>query len=199
MAAIASLPSLQGATHSSRDALATRHRLQSSRTRDTADTRDFVLPRATQRLEPVTVTASSSPTDARSSSRSIGVLHQDELRNDASISLAHSLVMLPGVRSLSTGLQIGKPMIRGLYGARVLTLEDGMRLEDYSWKRGRRAIDRCATRTTREVVRGPASVLYGSDALGGVINVIPEALLTTASGTRVHHTSLETYGASNQS
>ncbi|MDQ6611554.1 MAG: TonB-dependent receptor [Gemmatimonadota bacterium] len=158
---------------------------------------DFVLTRSAQRLEPVTVTATSNPSDARFSSRSIGVLHQDELRNEASISLAHSLVNLPGVRSVSTGMQIGKPMIRGLYGARVLTLQDGMRLEDYSWSdEDAPSIDaRLAQRV--EVIRGPASVLYGSDALGGVVNVIPEALPTTAIGTRVRHTSVEAYGASN--
>ena len=158
---------------------------------------DFVLTRSARLLEPVTVTASAGPTDSRLSSRSIGVLHQDELRTDASISLSHSLVNLPGVRSVSTGLQIGKPMIRGLYGARVLTLEDGMRLEDYSWSdEDAPSIDaRLAQRV--EVIRGPASVLYGSDALGGVINVIPEALPTANVGARTLHTSVEAYGASN--
>lgn len=158
---------------------------------------DFVLSRSARLLEPVTVTASSQPTDARLSSRSIAVLHQDEVRNDASISLAHSLVSLPGVRSVSTGVQIGKPMIRGLYGARVLTLEDGMRLEDYSWSdEDAPAIDaRLAQRV--EVIRGPASVLYGSDALGGVVNVIPNALPSAAAGEHMRHMSIETYGASN--
>ena len=158
---------------------------------------DFVLTRSIRRLEPVTVTATSTPSDPKYSSRSISVLHQEELRNDASISVAHSLVNLAGVRSVSTGMQIGKPMIRGLYGARVLTLEDGMRLEDYSWSdEDAPAIDaRLAQRV--EVIRGPASVLYGSDAMGGVVNVIPEALLSTAVGTRVQHVSAEVYGASN--
>ncbi|MEP6764531.1 MAG: TonB-dependent receptor [Gemmatimonadaceae bacterium] len=160
-------------------------------------THDFKLSRSGQRLEPVTVTASSSPSDSRLSSRSIGVLHQDELRSDASISLAHSLTKLPGVRSVSTGMQTGKPMIRGLFGARVLTLEDGLRLEDYSWSdEDAPSIDaRLAQRV--EVIRGPASVLYGSDALGGVVNVIPEALPSTALGTNVHRISLEAYGSSN--
>ena len=102
-----------------------------------------------------------------------------------------------GVRSVSTGLQIGKPMIRGLYGARVLTLDDGMRLEDYSWSdEDAPAIDaRLAQRV--EVIRGPASVLYGSDALGGVINVIPNALPSAPDGQRVRHLSIEAFGASN--
>ncbi|MEO7996585.1 MAG: TonB-dependent receptor [Gemmatimonadaceae bacterium] len=160
-------------------------------------THDFVLARSARLLEPVTVTASGQPTDARLTSRSIGVLHQDELRNDASISLAHTLVSLPGVRSVSTGVQIGKPMIRGLYGARVLTMEDGMRLEDYSWSdEDAPTIDaRLAQRV--EVIRGPASALYGSDALGGVVNVIPNALPSAPDGESVRHLSAEGYGASN--
>ncbi|MEP6780226.1 MAG: TonB-dependent receptor [Gemmatimonadaceae bacterium] len=160
-------------------------------------THDFVLSRSGQRLEPVTVTATSSPSDLRLSSRSIGVVSQDELRSNASISLAHTLTNLAGVRSVSTGLQTGKPMIRGLFGARVLTLEDGLRLEDYSWSdEDAPSIDaRLAQRV--EVIRGPASVLYGSDALGGVVNVIPEALPTTAIGTNVYRLSLEGYGSSN--
>ncbi len=158
---------------------------------------DFVLRRSARLLEPITVTATGQPTDARLSSRSVGVLHQDDIRNEASISLAHSLVSLPGVRSVSTGVQIGKPMIRGLYGARVLTLEDGLRVEDYSWSdEDAPTIDaRLAQRV--EVIRGPASVLYGSDALGGVVNVIPNALPSAPDGERVRHMSAEVYGASN--
>src|SRR5262249_36742112 len=66
------------------------------------------------------------------------------------------------------------PVIRGLSGARVLVLDAGHRLEDYSFsgEDGPSVDSRFADRI--EVIRGPASVLYGSDALGGVINVIPE-------------------------
>lgn len=127
-------------------------------------------------INPVTVTASRGTTETGSSVLPVSQITEEGLRRDASISLAHSLVKLPGVRSVSTGQQIGKPMIRGFYGARVLSMQNGSRLEDYSWsEEDAPSIDpRLAQRV--EVVRGPASVLYGSDALGGVVNVIAQDL-----------------------
>src|SRR5204862_2588008 len=95
---------------------------------------------------------------------------------EGGVSLAHSIERLPGVRSVTSGKEIGKPMIRGLFGPRVLVLTDGSRLEDYSWsdEDGPSVDARIAQRI--EVIRGPASVMYGSDAVGGVINVVPEEL-----------------------
>ena len=148
-------------------------------------------------VEPVMVTATRSPGAALTSSLPTSALSEDELRREASISLAHSLRKLPGVRSVSTGEQIGKPMIRGLFGSRVLVLENGSRLEDYSWSdEDAPSVDaRLAQRV--EVIRGPASVLYGSDALGGVVNVIPEDLPTTNGGPGFHQVGVEAYGATN--
>ncbi|HEY3258036.1 MAG TPA: TonB-dependent receptor, partial [Gemmatimonadaceae bacterium] len=119
------------------------------------------------------------------------------LRREQSISLAKSLSKLPGVRSVSTGEQIGKPMIRGLFGSRVLVLENGSRLEDYSWSdEDAPSVDaRLAQRV--EVIRGPASVLYGSDAVGGVVNVVPEDLPSANGGRGFHQIGVEAYGATN--
>ena len=57
-------------------------------------------------------------------------LSGDELRLETSVSLARALERLPGLRTLSTGEQVGKPIVRGLSGPRVLVLENGLRLED---------------------------------------------------------------------
>jgi outer membrane receptor protein involved in Fe transport len=148
-------------------------------------------------VEPVTVTATRSPASGLTSSLPTSALSEDELRREASISLSHSLGKLPGIRSLSTGEQIGKPVIRGLFGSRVLVLENGSRLEDYSWSdEDAPSVDaRLAQRV--EVIRGPASVLYGSDALGGVVNVIPEDLPSTNGGPGFYQIGVEAYGATN--
>src|SRR5262249_1995463 len=97
----------------------------------------------------------------------------EKLRREHTVSLAHAIESLPGVRTLSSGGQVGKPVIRGLSGPRVLVLEDGYRLEDYSWsdEDGPSVDARLTDRV--EVVRGPGSVLYGSDAMGGVVNRVP--------------------------
>src|SRR5207237_4133455 len=86
---------------------------------------------------------------------------------------------------------------RGLTGPRVLVLEDGSRLEDYSWsdEDGPSVDTRLAQRV--EVIRGPASVLYGSDALGGVVNVIPEELPDANGGPRAVRSGFEISAASN--
>src|SRR6266511_444689 len=157
----------------------------------------ITLERTSLTIEPLTVTATRAPIAALSSPLSTAALSADRLRRDQSVSLAHSLAQLPGVRALSTGQQIGKPVIRGLSGARVLVLADGSRLEDYSWsdEDGPSVDARLAQRV--EVIRGPASVLYGSDALGGVVNVIPEELPDANGGPRTMRTGFELAGASN--
>ncbi len=157
----------------------------------------ITLERTSLTIEPLTVTATRAPIAALSSPLSTAALSADRLRRDQSVSLAHSLAQLPGVRALSTGQQIGKPVIRGLSGARVLVLADGSRLEDYSWsdEDGPSVDARLAQRV--EVIRGPASVLYGSDALGGVVNVIPDELPDANGGPGRIRNAFELSGASN--
>ncbi|PYP10970.1 MAG: hypothetical protein DMD56_07785, partial [Gemmatimonadetes bacterium] len=160
-------------------------------------TLDLILERTSVWVEPVTVTATRAPLDVLSSPLPTEALSEDRLRRAQSVSLAHALAELPGINALTTGQQIGKPVIRGLAGPRVLVLEDGSRLEDYSWsdEDGPSVDARLAQRV--EVIRGPASVLYGSDALGGVVNVIPEELPDANGGPRATHTGFEISGASN--
>jgi len=125
-------------------------------------------------LEAVTVTATRSAIDPLASPLPTEELSGQRLRQEETVSLAQTLDGLAGVRTLSTGEQAGKPIIRGLAGPRVLTLDDGLRLEDYSWSdEDGPSVDPLLARRI-EVIRGPASVLYGSDAIGGVINVIPD-------------------------
>ena len=160
-------------------------------------TLDLTMNRTSVWVEPVTVTATRAPLDILSSPLPTAALSEDRLRRAQSVSLAHALTELPGINALTTGQQIGKPVIRGLAGPRVLVLEDGSRLEDYSWsdEDGPSVDARLAQRV--EVIRGPVSVLYGSDALGGVVNVIPAELPDANGGPSATHTGFEISGASN--
>ncbi len=127
-------------------------------------------------VEPLTVTATRGPSTPLASVQSTTVLGGEALARNQSVAVATAIGALPGVRSVSTGLQIAKPVIRGLSGQRVLVLEDGHRLEDYSWSdEDGPSIDAGLVNRV-EVVRGPASLQYGSDALGGVVNAVAEAL-----------------------
>ena len=149
------------------------------------------------RVEPVNVTATRKATETFLAPLSVSMLTGDRVHREAGISLAKSVSALPGVRDVSTGLQIGKPMVRGLYGPRVLVTHDGSRLEDYSWSEedGPSIDARLAERV--EVIRGPASVLYGSDALSGLVNVVPAETPFSADGSSFTHAGIEAYGASN--
>ena len=158
---------------------------------------EIVLTPSAFRLEPVTVTASRQALASQMSPLPASALAGDELREAQGVSLAHVVAALPGVNAITTGAQIGKPMIRGFSGARVLVLENGSRLEDYSWSdEDGPSIETAFVRRV-ELIRGPASVLYGSDALGGVINVISEALPDAAGGPGFVRTGFTLSAASN--
>lgn len=92
-----------------------------------------------------------------------------ELNRIPSTTLSEALGTIPGVYISSTGTGIGKPVIRGLSGTRVVTYLNGLRIENQQWgdDHGMGITD--IGIESVEVIKGPASLLYGSDALGGVM------------------------------
>ena len=96
------------------------------------------------------------------------------LRQQGVVTLIDGLALIPGVSQISTGASIGKPVIRGLSGNRVLVYTQGVRLENqqFGGEHGLGLND--AGIESVEVIKGPASLLYGSDALGGVLYFNPE-------------------------
>ena len=147
-------------------------------------------------LPAVVVTATRAPVDPLSSPLATSTLGADRPAKQ-DISLAHALAGVPGVRTVSTGGEMGKPMIRGLVGPRVLTLDAGNRLEDYSWSDEDGPSVDAAFADRVEVIRGPASVLYGSDALGGVVNAVPAPVPEAGSGRGFVRGGTDLYAASN--
>ena len=127
-------------------------------------------------LAPVQVTASTKATRAQDSPQPTSVLEGAELRTSQGTALGDVLEQIPGVRTLSMTTGIGKPVIRGMTHYRVVTLDNGQRTETQAWGHDHSPNVETATAERIEVIKGPSSVLYGSDALGGVINVIAPAL-----------------------
>jgi iron complex outermembrane receptor protein len=96
------------------------------------------------------------------------------LKRNGAVTLIEGLESIAGVSQISTGTSIGKPVIRGLSGNRVLVYAQGVRLENQQFGGEHGLGVNQAGIESMEVIKGPASLLYGSDALGGVIYFNPE-------------------------
>ena len=134
-------------------------------------------------LPPIQVTSTPNATDPLSSPQPTAVVNGEDLHAAQAPSLGETLNQVAGVHSLSTGAGIGKPVIRGLSSNRVLILDEGQRMETQQWGDEHGPNIETAMADRIEVIRGPASVLYGSDALGGVVNIIPRPLPSAEPGT----------------
>jgi iron complex outermembrane receptor protein len=105
------------------------------------------------------------------------VLAGQELTKQLEMSLGETLQNEPGVASRSFGPASARPVIRGLDGDRVLVLQDGQRLGDLSSQSGDHGVPINPAAAQRiEVVRGPATLLYGANAIGGLVNVITDEI-----------------------
>ncbi|MEP6846390.1 MAG: TonB-dependent receptor, partial [Panacibacter sp.] len=133
---------------------------------------DFSLESSVIEQEGVTVTGTSFATRLKQSPQAVKVIKHTDLETVSSTNLIDALAKLvPGVTALSTGPAIAKPFIRGLGYNRVLVINDGIRQEGQQWgdEHGIEIDDYSVQRI--EVLKGPASLMYGSDAIAGVINI----------------------------
>ena len=107
------------------------------------------------------------------------VLAGQELTQTLEMSLGATLENQPGMASRSFGPAPARPVVRGLDGDRVLILQDGQRLGDLSSQSGDHGVNvNLAAATRIEVVRGPATLLYGANAIGGLVNIITDEIPT---------------------
>ncbi len=105
----------------------------------------------------------------------IDVLKLDGPNFQKSPSLSEMLTRIPGVDMISKGSGVTKPVIRGLSMNDILVLNNGVRYENYQYSSHHPlGLDEFGTERV-EVIKGPASLLYGSDAIGGVLNFIKES------------------------
>jgi len=124
----------------------------------------------------VTVTGTPIRQDPLRSAADIGILAGRNKSEKQAADLGQTLDDLPGIANITTGSQVGKPVIRGLGSNRIRILSDGIAM-DYQQYGVRHWANVDPLLSQRiEVVRGASSVLYGSNALGGAINVIPRPI-----------------------
>jgi iron complex outermembrane receptor protein len=129
----------------------------------------------------VVITGTPITAGSRSNSTSASVVSKDQLMASSTNLIDALAKQVPGVSQITTSQAISKPVIRGLSYNRVVTLNDGVKQQGQQWgdEHGIEMDQFAAARV--EVLRGAASLMYGSDALGGVINVIDPP--TPAEGT----------------
>lgn len=125
-------------------------------------------------LSEVVVTGVSRATELRKSPVAIAVMNRKEMNYNVNNNIVDAVLKgVPGMSAVTTGPNVSKPFIRGLGYNRVLTMYNGVRQEGQQWgdehgiEVDQYGIERA------EVVKGPASLIYGSDAVAGVINFIP--------------------------
>jgi iron complex outermembrane receptor protein len=134
---------------------------------------DFQLEESAAEISEVVVTGSSKATQIKRNPVPIVSVNHDYLVTNLNTNAIDGIAKIPGVRAVTTGPNISKPVIRGLGYNRILTLYDGVRQEGQQWgdehgiEVDQYSVDKA------EIIKGPASLSYGSDALAGVVNLIP--------------------------
>jgi len=128
-------------------------------------------------LEGLVVTGTVSAREADEAIRPVNVLRAEELQRNLQTTIAATLAGEPGLSMTSMGPATARPVIRGMSGDRLLVLEDGNRVNDVSNSGPDHAVSLDPMSARRiEVVRGPGAILYGSNAIGGVVNVIRDEI-----------------------
>jgi iron complex outermembrane receptor protein len=133
---------------------------------------DLKLSPAATEIGQVVVTGVSQATELRRSPVPTTVVDRTRLNQTSATNVIDAIAHTPGISQITTGAAISKPVVRGLGYNRVVTLNNGARQEGQQWgdehgiEIDEFSIDRA------EIIKGPGSLLYGSDAMAGVINFL---------------------------
>ncbi len=134
---------------------------------------EIILQALTHQIDEVLVSTVFNKTQKENVMK-VDHLRLNNLQKQGVVNLSEALTSSPGVNQLSTGNSIGKPIIRGLSGNRVLTYTQGIRLENQQFGEEHGLGLNANGLESVEIIKGPASLLYGSDAMGGVLFFNPE-------------------------
>ena len=131
-------------------------------------------------LNEVTVTGVTGDTKLKHATAPVSIVTPQLLRSTASTNIIDAIAHQPGVSQLTTGGSISKPIIRGLGYNRVVVMSEGVRQEGQQWGDEHGVEVDGNSVGSVEILKGPASLMYGSDAMAGV--VILHAQPTLAEG-----------------
>ena len=125
-------------------------------------------------LNEITVTGVTGDTKLKHSTAPITIVSPKVLRSTASTNIIDAISRQPGVSQLTTGGSISKPIIRGLGYNRVVVMSEGVRQEGQQWGDEHGVEVDGNSVGSVEILKGPASLMYGSDAMAGVVILHPQ-------------------------
>jgi iron complex outermembrane recepter protein len=125
----------------------------------------------------IEVTSSFEAQDISNSTYSISTINERNLNKSKDQILGSTIANLPGVNSITTGIGIGKPVIRGLSSLSVLIVHDGVKHESQQWGDEHSPEISLYDLDRIEILRGPASLIYGAEGIGGVVNIVSKPLI----------------------
>ena len=134
---------------------------------------NFELEQSVAEMNAVVVTGSSRASEIKRSPVPIISIDCKTITQNLNTNIIDAIAKLPGINAVTTGPNVSKPFIHGMGYNRVLTLYDGVRQEGQQWgdEHGIEVDENSVDKI--EVIKGPASLIYGSDALAGVVNLLP--------------------------
>lgn len=139
--------------------------------------KNFVMEETIVEINEVAVTGQASVVKQNKTPSPVTVVSHDDLVQKSSTNLIDALSSQPGISQITTGSGISKPVIRGLGYNRIIVLNDGVRQEGQQWG-DEHGIELDANEVGKvEILKGPASLMYGSDAMAGVINFMSMPVL----------------------
>jgi iron complex outermembrane receptor protein len=137
---------------------------------------NFMMSVAATTSKEVVITALGNATTTRRAPVPVTVVPHEMLIQQSSTNVIDAIALQPGISEISEGPGISKPVINGLGYNRVLTLFDGERQEDFQWGDEHGILIDPYAVYDAEIIRGPASLQYGANAVGGVISFKSEPM-----------------------
>ncbi len=128
-------------------------------------------------IKEIMVTGNPFLSETKDLSQTVISLSELDLIIKSGTTIGEELNFLPGISMRSNGIASGRPVIRGFSNNKVLILEDGLRMGDLSNSSDDHSVSGDGSEPEKiEVLKGPSSLLYGSNAIGGIVNVISDAI-----------------------
>jgi iron complex outermembrane recepter protein len=144
---------------------------------DHVTVKDFSLTHSSAELKAVVVTGLLSAQDNSNVPFPVSTFSHQDLLQESYTNVIDAISKIPGVSAITDGQSISKPVVRGMGYNRVVTVADGVSQQGQQWgdEFGIEVDPDAVNRV--EILKGPSSLVYGSDAISGVINFLPEAIV----------------------